>query len=305
MLLNQIRDLRSWRADPKPGRSVAQSMRLAWRDNFLSCLSITLREKLNIGRLVLLNSDYIGTIKKFGEFYKLTVTRPVDSIKKDYISFNKEYDLEKEIEKLEKEQERFENNISRAKNTILELALCNYWQYFVTFTINKKKFDREDLSGYYKKFSQYIRDYRKCTGCKIKYMIVPELHKDGKSYHLHGLMADMASWDIVPHTNRRNAKKGYLEFMPYTQKFGFNTLSCIENPLACSLYMQKYITKDLGKVNLEKGQKLFYASQKLQRAVLVQQARITRPITSLNFDFQNDYVSSVFADNLEVLETYF
>lgn len=253
----------------------------------------------------MLNSDYIGTIKKFGDFYKLTVTRPVHPIKKEYQSFNREHDLEHEIEKLNKEQERFDNNISRAKNTILELALCNKWEYFVTFTIDKKKFDREDLTGYYKKFSQYIRDYRKRTGCRIKYLICPELHKDGKSYHLHGLMAEIEKGDIVPHTNRRNAKKGYFEFIPYTKKFGFNTFSFIENPLACSLYMQKYITKDLGKVNLIKGQKLFYSSQKLERAVLVQQAVISRPITSLCFDFQNDYVSSVFADNLEVLETYF
>jgi len=252
------------------------------------------------------NYDYIGTIKKFGNFYKLTVTRPVEQLHKDYIKFNSEYDIEKEIEKLQKKDlERFDNNISRAKNTILEISLCNNWDYFVTFTINQKKYNRQNLGVYYKKFSQFIRDYRKGTGNLIKYLIVPEMHKDGKSYHLHGLMADMEKRDIVPHTNKRNAKKGYLEFLPYTKKFGFNTFSQIQNPLACSLYMQKYITKNLGKISVNKGQKLFYASQKLQRAELISKAPIIRPITSLNFDFQNDYVSSVFADNRELLETYF
>jgi hypothetical protein len=249
----------------------------------------------------MLNPDYIGTIKKFGDYYKLTVTRPTQQIKKDYVTFNQDQD-----KKTDKDNnERFENNISRAKNTILEIALCNQWDYFTTFTIDKKKYDRSNLKSYYKAFSQYIRNYRRKTGTIVDYLLVPELHKDLKSYHLHGLMKGLLLSDVVQHTNKRNANKGYLEFLPYTRKFGFNTFSKIENPLACSLYMQKYITKDVGKIALDKGQKLFYASQGLQRAEVITKAPITKPITTLDFDFQNDFVSCVFANNMEVLQTYF
>lgn len=250
-----------------------------------------------------MQNDYVGTIKKFGNYYKLTVTRSKSPLKKMYEPFSKKTLTDDEDQK--KHAERFENNISRAKSTILELSLCNSWDYFVTFTIDQKKYNRQNLSLYYTKFSQFVRDYRKKTDCSVKYILVPEMHKDLKSYHLHGLMTDMLKTDIVKHTNKRNAKKGYNEFLPYTQKFGFNTFSKIKDPLACSLYMQKYITKDLGAADILKGSKLFYSSQKLNRAELIKESRITKPIGTLAFDYQNDYVSSVFSSSVELLQNYF
>ena len=38
------------------------------------------------------------------------------------------------------------NSISRSRQAIYELALCNDWEYFVTFTINKRNHDRFNLN---------------------------------------------------------------------------------------------------------------------------------------------------------------
>ena len=35
------------------------------------------------------------------------------------------------------------NNLSRAKSKIFELSLCNKWEYFVTFTFDSSKRNRE------------------------------------------------------------------------------------------------------------------------------------------------------------------
>lgn len=53
-----------------------------------------------------------------------------------------------------------ENNISRAKSRVFELALCNEWDIFLTFTLDPKKYDRDDLKKFQKDLGQFIRDYK-------------------------------------------------------------------------------------------------------------------------------------------------
>lgn len=246
---------------------------------------------------------YVADIKKYGNFYKLTITKPRTPEKNS----SKDVRLKSspsDNELLEKEKGRLENNISRARSRLLELTLCNHWDYFITFTIDGKKFDRTDLHGYYKRLSQWFRDYRKRYGVNIRYVLVPEFHRDGKSYHLHGLMADFEAGHIVPHMNQRNRKKGYFEFLPYTEAFGFNTFSPLKDPLACSLYMQKYITKDLSNTVTKRHAKMYYCSQKLNRAELVEKSIVQGDLSKIAFDYQNEYVSSTFSNDLAFLKSF-
>ena len=60
-----------------------------------------------------------------------------------------------------KNEEKLENNISRAKGKVLEYALCNNFEYFVTLTLDAKKIDRSDVNNYIKKLGQYIRNIKK------------------------------------------------------------------------------------------------------------------------------------------------
>ena len=49
---------------------------------------------------------------------------------------------------------RLPQAISRARRVCLEIALCNDWKWFATFTIAKDNYDRKNLEGYYDKFSE-------------------------------------------------------------------------------------------------------------------------------------------------------
>ena len=86
-------------------------------------------------------------------------------------------------------EEKLEESRIRAQRTIIEIALCNHWDYFVTFTISPDRFNRHDLHSIWLKLSQWFRDQRKQLGYEdLSYMLVPEKHADG-AWHFHGFMS--------------------------------------------------------------------------------------------------------------------
>ena len=82
------------------------------------------------------------------------------------------------------------NNMSRTRSRIYELSICNNWEWYVTFTLDSSKYDRSNLKQFIKDLSQFIRDYRKKTNNQVKYLLIPEKHKDG-SWHMHGLLMEI------------------------------------------------------------------------------------------------------------------
>lgn len=82
----------------------------------------------------------------------------------------------------------------RAKARIFDLALCNYdFKYFVTWTLSADKCDRYDYKAIVRNLGQWLDNRVRRSG--LKYLIVPELHKDG-AVHFHGLTNDAIS--VVP-----------------------------------------------------------------------------------------------------------
>lgn len=83
---------------------------------------------------------------------------------------------------------------SRAKAAVFDLALCNFdFQWFVTWTLNGEKFSRYDYKSAVKNLGQWLDNRVRRNG--LKYLIVPELHKDG-ALHFHGFVNDVIS--VVP-----------------------------------------------------------------------------------------------------------
>ena len=152
--------------------------------------------------------------------------------------------------------ERHESNISRAKARIKEYALCNRWRWFVTLTIDPKKYDRTALEVFYKDFAAFIHSRKRKSD--IRYLIIPEYHADKESYHFHALM------DGIPHEEIQ-AINGRLNWVPYYERFGFSLLEPIQDATKCAFYMTKYITKDLGQA-VPAGGQLFRVSKGLVRA---------------------------------------
>lgn len=166
------------------------------------------------------------------------------------------------------EKRRFESSISRARARVRELAYCNPWDYFATFTLAEEKQDRFDLRQFVKDFGNWIGNYNKKYKCSLKYIIIPERHKSG-AWHAHGLLSGLAPDSLVINEH------GYLDLPYYRARFGYISLSRIRDNKKTANYVTKYITKDSAATadTMQKNAHLFYASRGLKgREILWQGA---------------------------------
>lgn len=202
------------------------------------------------------------------------------------------YHLQKKAE-TPKYDFKLDSSISRTKRVVLELALCNSWEYFCTFTISKDKHDRSNLAAWRETFLQWIRDQRK-KGIDIKYLLVPERHKDG-SWHMHGLMSGVGSQLVSFEEERKKGLRvpsklvnnGFYDWPAYREKFGFCSFAFVRNSVAVSYYTLKYITKDVAESSQAVGLHLYYANRGLNRSSL--QAEIYSGSTYLDSFLENHY----------------
>lgn len=181
---------------------------------------------------------------------------------------------------------KLDNNIYRAKSKILEYSLCNSWDYFVTLTIDKSKYDRYDLEKYRLDLSKWINNLNRRAS--IRYLFVPEFHKDG-AVHMHGLVSGIPSSDIVIN------EFGYSDWVPYHNKFGFISMEKVKDPVAVSFYITKYITKDLASAVSTCGKHLYFSSKGLNKAVSIFKASGAE--LTISPDYETDYCKVKVLDN--------
>ncbi len=155
---------------------------------------------------------------------------------------------------------KLDNNLSRAVSTVYQLAVCNPWEYWCTLTLNPEKFDRHDMDNFIKVFSEFIHSLNRRRECKVKYLLIPETHKDG-AWHMHGFINGLLDSDLSPTGN-----KDYLTWKKYHDKFGFMSFSKIRDPENVSKYCLKYMTKDNSRNVTKLGAHLYYSSHGLKRA---------------------------------------
>lgn len=196
----------------------------------------------------------------------------------------------KDEESLTTPEERFQSSLSRAKARIYELAACNEFDFFCTFTLDGEKVDRYDLAAFRKSFAHFIRNEnaRRLGDNKIRYLVIPEQHKDG-AWHMHGLLSGL-SGQLVKN------KHGYLDWPRYAERYGFFNCSEIRDRQATAGYMVKYITKDIAATTRAAGEHLYFASQGLKgREVIARGNRGGLP-EDLTFDYEGDYVKTAIID---------
>lgn len=157
-----------------------------------------------------------------------------------------------------KKAERFLSSIIRARSKVREYALCQHWEYFATFTLADEKQDRFDIRGFIKDLGNWIQNYNKKYHCKLQYLIIPELHKNG-AWHAHGLLRNVSPDSLIKN------EYGYLDMPYYKKRFGFISLSKVKSHEKCASYVTKYISKDVQATaaHLQPGQHLYYASRGL------------------------------------------
>lgn len=204
-------------------------------------------------------------------------------------------------EPTEKEKnERFSQSIARSKARIFELAMCNEFKFFCTFTQDQKKRDRFDLFEFRKDFSQFIRNQNRfrSENEKIKYLLIPEQHKNG-AWHMHGLLMGLTENDLkefslkdnIPKRIKDQIKSGekVFDWLKYRQSFGYFTCTEIKEKGACSKYITKYVSKDLQKTVHESGEHLFFASKGLKsREIILKNCHEECFVNE--WDFENEYI---------------
>lgn len=239
-----------------------------------------------------LNAFY--KVEKFGASYRLIVfLRGLSGGSRGASDVDEPAELsEGEIES------RFDSSISRSRCRVRELALCNHWDYFVTMTVAPDKFDRYNLPVIVKRFGEWVGNFNKRYGCKLRYIVIPEQHKNG-AWHFHGLFSGVPSSALV--TNEH----GYMDIPAYRDRFGYISLSPIEDKRRCATYVTKYISKDLARGMASdisyKGCHLFYASRGLQGKEDIVAAFGTVRISEM---WQGEYCAIAWADDVESLLKY-
>ena len=186
--------------------------------------------------------------------------------------------------------EKMENSISRSKSRIYEIAMCNEWSHFMTGTLDSTKYDRYNLPVFQKDLSIFIRNQRRdAKAPDLKYLIIPEQHKDG-AWHFHGLLNGLNPkmlYEFGPNVPEK-IRSRYRNYLAYSKRFGYCSVGEIKNKEAVAAYITKYITKEMAKTNVGLENNLYYCSKGLNRAEKIKQGKLmTSPE---RWDFENEYV---------------
>lgn len=147
-------------------------------------------------------------------------------------------------------------SVNRSVKQVYALARANKWDYFVTLTINPKLLDSTDFDLVMSKINIWTNNLRKRYALNLKYLIVPELHKDRSKWHFHGLFANCGNIPfefsgkvcvgkyIYDYVRKPYATKIYN--LPLW-KYGYSTATKIHDSGKSASYITKYITKEVSR----------------------------------------------------------
>lgn len=139
---------------------------------------------------------------------------------------------------------------ARARAAVRDIALCNRFSHFFTWTLAPDKIDRYDAERVSKAVQNFLKNasYRK----GFSYVCVPELHGDG-AIHLHGLctLGNVKVERAVNHHTGEvlSTNRGQPIYNMADWSLGYST--CIpvdENYERTCNYLVKYLTKDASKI---------------------------------------------------------
>lgn len=138
---------------------------------------------------------------------------------------------------------------ARARGAVRDIALCNPFTHFFTWTLDAKLVDRYNDEAVKRKLENTLRNLVRRRS--FRYVCVPERHKDG-ALHFHGLCIlgsvclERAS---SPGGRLLSTNRGQPIFNMKDWPWGFSTCIPIdENYMRAVNYLLKYLTKDGEKI---------------------------------------------------------
>jgi len=233
------------------------------------------------------NSQYILHIYSKINKNKVNISYGVysDENAEIFVSNNKKYEsnffIDEKNKYFQDEQKRLlrqkkdinEKSIIRAKNLIMEYSQNNDFNFFVTFTFDKRKVktDNEFIKN---KILKSLDNFKQSVDKEFKYLLIPELHKNGQ-IHFHGLfyLSDLGQKNMTKLFTDEKTKHDVYRHDYFFIKYGANRFikiedNDIETIEKISFYVSKYISKDLLKQKDRHGfsyKHLYYCSNGLKR----------------------------------------
>lgn len=167
-------------------------------------------------------------------------------------------------------EKRFDSSYSRSRRMVLQYAVCNRWDYFITITVSPERFNRYDLKSVYNVLYQFFKFYRSFLSPNFRFLLIPELHEDG-AWHFHGFVAGVLPSHLSEFVRgihpQKLIDKGYLNWPLVSDLIGYVSLGKLKNPVAAAFYVVKYITKQ--HANDSFYEHLYYCSRGLSKAAPV------------------------------------
>lgn len=159
----------------------------------------------------------------------------------------------------EQEKRCIMKSLKRSKNRIYHLARGNEWEWFITFTFDRCRTDASEYDLVVKRLTEFLNNTRKRKAPNLIYLVVPELHADGKNYHFHGLLANTGTMHF--RDSGKTDSDGKTIYNVLDWYWGFSTATKVEDSGRVSGYITKYITEDI--CQFLKNKKRYYASRNI------------------------------------------
>lgn len=140
------------------------------------------------------------------------------------------------------------DSLKRSRDKAFDIALCNDFKYFITFTLDEKKISRYDTTEISRKLKNWLDN--KVRRNNFKYIIFPEYHKKEnengqQAIHFHGL----CNGDLTLTDSNHYTKKMQKIYNCDDWCFGYSTvIGFTGSKLKIVHYVMKYITKENHKI---------------------------------------------------------
>lgn len=186
------------------------------------------------------------------------------------LEYNPFTDEMEKLRTIEDAERSAKNSLNRTKQNIYKFSRQADWEYFITLTFDGSKVNRYDFDECMGKANNWFNNQKKRKAPDLKYLFVPEQHKDG-AWHIHGVIADVGEMSFADSGRVAIGEKAYRrsdvnsEFATIYNlsgwRFGFSTATRVRDKYKVASYITKYITKDLCESTF--GKKRYYRSRNI------------------------------------------
>lgn len=153
------------------------------------------------------------------------------------------------------------SSLQRTKNTVQDIVLCNDFELFCTFTFDRRRVNRYSYYACCSTMRRWLQHQREISlerGVALKYLVIPEAHKDG-AWHFHALISGYTG--KLKATGKYTPKMRPIYNIP-SYRSGFTTAVEIDSKEGVSSYITKYITKSFVQ---QFNKRRFFCSHNLDR----------------------------------------